>query len=85
MTDLVPGLENLDLFKIFGISSVGIIESSLKFPDIGLVLLLDPGNLGLVAGLNLNKGPLEFFNGALAALPAIRMFVLNDNSYEKIT
>ena len=71
---LVPLLKNFDLFKVFSIGSVGIIEGSFKFPDVGLVLFLDTGNLGLVASFNLNKSSLEFLNSTLAALSEIQMF-----------
>lgn len=55
---LVSGLESLDLFKIFGVSPVGIVKGSLEFADVCLVFLFDARDFGLVAGLNLDKSAL---------------------------
>lgn len=62
-------LQRADLFKVFSISLVGVVESSLEFPDVGLVLLLDARDLGLVAGLNLDQGTLELLNSTGTASP----------------
>lgn len=63
-------LERFDLLQVLSIGAVGVVKGSFKFPDVCLVLLLDAVDLGLVAGLNLHKSTLEFFNGTGAALSA---------------
>lgn len=66
---LVSGLERFDLFKVFSVGSVGVVKGGLELANVGLVLLLNAGDFGLVTGLNLDKGALQLFDGALSTLP----------------
>ena len=66
---LVPGLKDLDLLEVLSVGTVSVVQGGFELTDVGLVLLLEAVEFRLVASLNLNKGTLELFDGALAALP----------------
>jgi len=66
---LVFLLEDLDLLKVFSVGTVGVVKGGFELTDVSLVLFLDAGDFGLVAGLNLDECALELFDGTLSALP----------------
>ena len=66
-TNLDTDLKGLDLFDVFGVGAVGVVQSSLEFADLEFVLLLEAGDLGLHAGLDLDQSALELLDDSLAA------------------
>ena len=60
-------LQYLDLFQVLCISLVGVVQSALEFANVRLVLLPDPVDLRLVAGLHLDQGALQLLDNASAA------------------
>ena len=85
LTDLDSGLQSLDLFDVFSIGAVGVVEGRLKFPGVGLALRFDLGNAQLAECLNLLKSLLVLFYCLLTAMSTIdnfRMYSMsNSQSY----
>ena len=66
LSHLDPALQRFDLLEVFSVGPVGVVQSSLQFPQLALVLLLHPGDLGLHPGLNLHQSSLELLDDTLA-------------------
>lgn len=64
---LNSGLERFDLFKIFSIGSVGVVQGTFEFTDVRFELLFNARDLRFVTGLNLNKSALKLFNNTSTA------------------